>query len=144
VIILDTNVVSTLMNQLPEPLVVDWLDRQPSAKIWVTTISIYELRFGIAIMPDGRRRRELAAAFEVVLTEDLENRVLPFDEAAARASAELAARRRLAGNSMEIRDNQIAGIALVHRAVLATRNTKHFRGVGLRLIDPWSQKRSGG
>jgi len=137
VIILDTNVLSTLMRKMPDADVVEWLDRQPAESVWITSITLFEARLGIALLPDGKRRRALTSAFGRLLEEDLENRVLDFDTGAANEAAELAARRQRAGRPIDIRDTQIAGIALVRHATLATRNTRHFADLEINVIDPW-------
>ncbi|HEX4962615.1 MAG TPA: type II toxin-antitoxin system VapC family toxin [Thermoanaerobaculia bacterium] len=90
------------------------------------------------ILAEGRRRRQLDESFAKALEEDLESRVLPFDQAAAQAAGRIAAERRRAGRTVEIRDVQIAGIVNIRKATLATRNTRHFEGCGLVLVDPWS------
>lgn len=136
-ILLDTNVLSALMRSAPEPAVVSWLDRQPIESIWITSITLFETRLGLALLPRGRRRQALESAFEQLLQEDLENRVLDFDGAAAAEAAALAATRQRAGWPVDMRDTQIAGIALARRATLATRNLRHFQDTGLALIDPW-------
>jgi predicted nucleic acid-binding protein len=92
----------------------------------------------LEILASGRRRRLLEEAFAGALADDLEGRILPFDDGAAEAAATIAAARRRAGRSIEIRDVQIAGIAAARRAAIATRNLRHFEGLGLTLIDPWS------
>lgn len=140
-IVLDTNVVSTLMRREPEPAVVSWLDSLPAESVWTTCISVFEIRLGLEVLVDGRRRRALEEAFAKALAEDFENRVLPFDEAAAQAAGIIAAERRRAGRSVEIRDVQIAGITKARKATLATRNTRHFEGCGLTLVDPWAADR---
>ncbi len=137
-IVLDTNVLSALMRRAADPVVVDWLDAQPPESIWTTAITTFEVRFGLEILADGRRRKTLEAAFNEALDEDLAGRVLPFDAAAAAASAVIAGRQRGAGRPVEIRDVQIAGIVAARKAILATRNTRHFDGTGIALIDPWS------
>ncbi len=137
-IVLDTNVVSALMRREPDPIVVAWLDRVPAESIWTTAITIFEIRLGLEILAAGRRRRELEEAFAKALEEDLENRVLPLDQAAAQAAGRIAAERRRAGRTVEIRDVQIAGIVAVRKATLATGNLRHFEGCGLVLVDPWS------
>ena len=96
-IILDTNVLAALMRTVPEALVVAWLDRQPAKSVWITSITLFEARFGLALLPSGRRRQTLEAAFARLLKEDLENRVLDFDSAAATEAATLAAARQKAG-----------------------------------------------
>lgn len=137
-IILDTNVLSALMRSKPEAVVVNWLDRQPAESVWITSITVFETRFGLALLPKGRRRQALEAAFAQLLEEDLQNRVLEFDSAAAVEAATLAAVRQRAGRTVDIRDTQIAGIALAHRAEIATRNVKHFADLTVRVIDPWN------
>ena len=137
-IVLDTNVVSALMRREPEPTVVSWLDSLPAESVWTTSVTVFEIRLGLEILVEGRRRRELEEAFAKALEEDFENRVLSFDEAAAQAAGLIAAERRRAGRSVEIRDVQIAGIAKARKATLATRNTRHFEGCGLALVDPWA------
>src|SRR2546422_56180 len=119
-IILDTNVVSALMRKAPEGAVIAWLDRQPAESIWITSVTLFEARLGLALLPDGKRRKALESAFARLLEDDLENRVLEFDTSAAIEAAELAARRERAGQPVDIRDTQIAGIALARRAALAT------------------------
>ena len=136
-IVLDTNVLSTLMRKLPDAAVVRWLDRQPAESIWITSVTLFEARLGLALLPDGKRRAALASAFARLLEEDLQNRVLDFDTGAAIEAAELAARRQRAGRPVDIRDTQIAGIALARRATLATRNARHFADLKINVIDPW-------
>jgi len=138
VIVLDTNVLSALMRRAADPVVVDWLDVQAPESVWATAITTFEIRFGLQILADGRRRKALEEAWTRALEEDLGGRVLPFDQAAAEASATIAARQRASGRPVEIRDVQIAGIAAVRKATLATRNTRHFDGTGITLIDPWA------
>jgi predicted nucleic acid-binding protein len=129
--------VSALMRTLPEPSVVAWLDRQPAESIWITSITVFEARFGLGLLPQGRRRRALEAAFARLIEEDLENRVLDFDVAAANSAASLAAERRGAGRSADMRDTQIAGIVMARRATLATRNRRHFADLKVPVVDPW-------
>jgi hypothetical protein len=136
-IVLDTNVVSALMRREPDLVVEAWLDALPPESIWTTTITVFEVRLGLEIMAAGRRRRQLEDAFAKALEVDFESRVLPFDQAAAQAAGRIAAERRRVGRSVEIRDIQIAGIVNARKATLATRNTRHFEGCGLALVDPW-------
>jgi predicted nucleic acid-binding protein len=136
-IVLDTNVLSALMRSAPDREVIDWLDRQPPESIWITSISEFESRYGLALLPDGRRRKALESAFERLLKEDLENRILPFDSAAAAEAAMLAAKRQQSGQPVDMRDTQIAGIALARRATIATRNTRHFSGLNVDVVNPW-------
>jgi len=138
VIILDTNVLSALMRTRPETAVVDWLDRQPADSVWLTSITIFEARFGLALLPKGRKRMGLERAFDRVLKEDLSNRVLDFDSVAAAAAAQLAADRQRAGRVADLRDTLIAGIAQARRATIATRNARHFEGLDVPVVDPWN------
>jgi toxin FitB len=137
VILLDTNVLSALMRREADPVVVAWLDSQPPESIWTTAVTIFEIRFGLEVLAVGRRRRHLEDAFAKALSEDFDGRVLPFDQAAAEAAATISARQRRAGRPVEIRDVQIAGIAVARKASLATRNGRHFENLGIALIDPW-------
>ena len=137
-IILDTNVLSALMRLEPDPPVLRWLDLQAPQSIWITSITLFESRLGLALVPDGRRRRALESAFARLLDEDLENRVLPFDSDAALQAATLAAQRQRTGRTVDIRDTQIAGIAQARRATLATRNLRHFEGLTIPVLNPWS------
>jgi len=137
-IILDTNVLGALMRTNPEAPVVAWLDRQPAQSVWITSITLFEARFGLALLPSGRRRQGLEAAFARLLEEDLENRVLDFDGAAATEAASLAAARQKSGQPVDMRDTQIAGIALARRATFATRNLRHFRDLKISVVDPWA------
>ena len=138
-IVLDTNVLSVLMRRDTDPIVVRWLDRQSSESIWTTAVTVFEIRFGLDLLPPRRRRRGLEDAFRTILDEDLDGRILPFDQAAAEASATISAHRRRAGRPVEIRDVQIAGIVAARKARLATRNVRHFDGLNIALIDPWQE-----
>ncbi len=137
-IVLDTNVLSALMRREADPVVVAWLDTQPPESIWTTAITVFEIRFGLEILTNGRHRRSLQDAFAKALDQDFDGRVLPFDQTAAEAAAAIAAEQRRAGRPVEIRDVEIAGIAAARKATLATRNTRHFEGTGIALVDPWS------
>lgn len=136
-IILDTNVLSALMREPPDPAVVRWLDRQPRLSIWTNSITILEIRFGIAILPVGRRQALLSDAFEKALDEKLDRRIAVFDADSAHEASVLMAIRQRKGRVVELRDAMIAGIALVHRATLATRNTRHFDDLSTSVVNPW-------
>jgi predicted nucleic acid-binding protein len=140
VIILDTNVLSALMRTTPDAAVVDWLDRQPADSVWLSSVTVFETRFELALLPKGRRRRALEQGFETVLTDDVANRMLDFDSAAAAAAAQLAADRHKAGRPVDLRDTLIAGIALARRASIATRNTRHFEGLDVPVVNPWIER----
>lgn len=137
-ILLDTNVVSALMRRDTDNAVVAWLNDQPAESIWTTSVTVFEVRLGLEILDVGRRRRALEQAFDDLLRLDLQNRIQPFDDPAASAAASIAAKQRRSGRTVDIRDVQIAGIARARKATLATRNTRHFTGTGVPLIDPWS------
>lgn len=137
-IILDTNVLSALMQAAPEIAVVDWLDRQPAESIWITSITVFEAHLGIALLAKGRRQSALAAALGRLVSQDLANRVLDFDVSAAVEAAALAATRQKAGRPVDFRDTQIAGIALARRASIATRNVSHFEDLKVPILNPWS------
>jgi predicted nucleic acid-binding protein len=135
-IILDTNVLSAAMSA--DVNIAAWLDRQPHASIWTTTVTLLEIRFGLEIMPTGRRKIEREAAFERVLADTLEGRALSFDEHAALQTALVMAARQRAGKPRDLRDTMIAGIALAQRATLATRNVRHFDDLSVPVVDPWA------
>ena len=137
-IILDTNVLSALMQSSADLAVVSWVDRQAPEALWITSITVFEVRFGLALLPSGRRRRALERSFGLLVEEDLENRVLDFDVPAATAAGGLAAARQRAGRAADVRDTQIAGIAIARRATLATRNVRHFADLAVPVVDPWA------
>ena len=136
-ILLDTNVLSAMMRAADEPAVESWLDAQPPESVWTTTITVFEIRFGLTLLARGRRRARFEAAFERAIDDILGGRVLAFDRTAAEAAAAIAAERRRIGRPVDIRDVQIAGIAAARKATLATRNTRHFEGLGIALVNPW-------
>jgi predicted nucleic acid-binding protein len=141
-IVLDTNVISALMRATPDPTVVSWLDAQPAESVWTTSVCVFEIEYGLRILPDGKRRQALERTFAQALQEDLGGRVLGFDVAAARQAATIAAKLRAAGRAVHSRDVQIAGTVAARRGTLATRNTKHFAETGITLINPWDAESS--
>ena len=138
-IVLDTNVLSALMRHSPDRSVVEWLDQQPRTSIWTTSITILEIRYGLQILPIGKRRSALLQAFEKVLLEKIESRVAPFDTAAAQQAGDLMAVRHKKGRPGELRDTMIAGIVLASHAKLATRNTSQFEDLLVQVVNPWSR-----
>jgi hypothetical protein len=138
VILLDTNVISAFMKPEKDAAVAAWLDTQPRESLWTTAITVFEVRVGLDLMALDRRQQTLERAFARALEQAFDGRVVPFDESAAQAAGRIAAARRKIGRSLEIRDVQIAGIALARKASIATRNIRHFEGLGIPLIDPWS------
>lgn len=137
-IILDTNVVSALMQQQPDLQVVAWLDDQPAESVWINAVTLFESRYGLSLLPAGQRKKLLHERFEELLTQDLQNRIAYFDADAATHAANLAAQRKAQGRPVDMRDTFIAGIALSRRAILATRNTKHFDDLTTPVINPWA------
>src|SRR5271165_576332 len=137
VIILDTNVISELMRPMPATQVVRWIDKQPAAGLFTTSISEAEISYGIELLPRGKRREGLLAAAEAMFIDDFAGRVLGFDSNAARAFAAIAARRRALGKPISHPGAQIAALTRLHGAALATRNVADFDGCDIPLIDPW-------
>lgn len=137
-IILDTNILSSVMRETPDPIIVEWLDSQARESIWTTAITVFEIRLGLSILEKGKRRARLEQSFQLALEEILEGRVLPFDMISAITSADIAAKRRRKGITVDMRDTQIAGIAVAKRSTLATRNTKDFQDLPVSIINPWA------
>jgi predicted nucleic acid-binding protein len=140
VILLDTNVLSELMRPAPTAAVEAWIAAQPIAGLFISAITEAELRFGLALLPQGSRRSKLANAVETILAEDFAGRILPFDSGAAEAYATIAADRRKRGRPIAQFDAQIAAIARSRRAALATRNIANFELCGVPLLDPWRDR----
>lgn len=135
-IVLDTNVVSELMQSAPNEQVVACLDEWPSQSVWTTNVTVYEVRFGLEVMAAGRKCQRLESRFSIVLDDRLAGRVLDLNPDAAMAAA-VSAKLRAAGRPIEVRDAMIAGIVAARRGTLATRNAKHFADTGIALTDPW-------
>ena len=138
-IILDTDVLSEAMRDTPDHRFSTWFDGLPRLLVWTTAISLLEIRFGIERLPTGRRRSALASALERTVTDDLDGRIIAFDTEAASETAILMAQRQRTGRPGDLRDSMIAGIAIAHRATLATRNTRHFADLPIPVVDPWQQ-----
>ena len=134
--VLDTNVLSALMQEVPDQNVVAWLDRQPRTSIWTTSITVLEVRFGLQTMPGGGRRSALIQSFKELLNQ-IDHRVVPFDVAAAEQASDLMAFCHQKGRPVALRDAMIAGIVMAQHATLATRNTAQFEDISVPLIDPW-------
>lgn len=139
-IILDTNVVSELLRPAPEQRVEQWLSALDGTRVFLTTVTEAELRYGVALMPDGRRRTAISLMLDRILREDFAGRKLPFDSPAAEAFAEIASARRAAGHPIAQADGMIAAIAHSVAAPIATRNVKDFEGCGIEIINPWESE----
>ncbi len=140
-IVLDTHVVSELMRATPEPAVLAWLQRTSSTGLYTTAVTVSEIRYGIARLPEGRRRHTLHQAANEIFAA-FPRQVLPFDLAAATAYADVVAGRERDGNPISGFDAQIAAICRSQAATLATRNTKDFTDTGISIIDPWQETTS--
>ena len=137
-IVLDTNVISELTRRVPAPGVISWLDSFAAAEVATTAITAAELLYGVAKMPTGHRKTELAVAVDGLLNDDFQNRILAFDEPAARRYADVVATRERLGRPIGPADAQIAAICRAAGAALATRNISDFDGTGIKLINPWT------
>ena len=137
--LLDTNVVSELMRESPEPAVARWVSDHPVEDLFLSAVSEAELRYGAAILPSGRRRETLFFfKIEEMLGDAFEDRVLPFDSDAARAYGYIGAARRSAGRPVASADRRIAATAAARRMRLATRNVRDFEEMGIEVVDPWA------
>lgn len=139
-IVLDTNVISEAMKPEPAPVVRDWLDAQAADTLYLSSVTIAEILFGIGALPDGRRKGKLATMLDGLLGL-FEGRILPFDTDAARHYAGLAVAARNAGKGFPTPDGYIAAIATAHGFAIATRDASAFHAAGVRVIDPWSAGR---
>jgi toxin FitB len=136
-IILDTNILSELMKSKRSEIVCNWVAQQSLMRLFITTITQAEILYGIALLPAGKRRDELSQAAQLMFSEDFAGRVLPFDQAAAVAFANIASQRRRSGTPISQADAQIAAICYTHGATIATRNFSDFEGCGISIINPW-------
>lgn len=135
-IILDTNVLSALMLREPDRIIEAWLDRQPGSSVWTTSVTLFEIRFRLEVMPVGRRREVFSQDFDKLLTS-INYRIIPFDNEAAHEAGILMASRKLKGRPRELRDTMIAGIVLSRHATLATRNVRDFEDISAAVVNPW-------
>jgi toxin FitB len=136
-ILIDTNVVSEMMKQVPNESVVAWLDAQIAETLHLSAVSYAELLLGIAVLPEGRRKADLGAALAGQAAALFGPRFLPFDASAANAFASAMSQARATGRAIGFADGQIAATAATHGLAVATRDTRPFEAVGLRVINPW-------
>ena len=137
-IVVDANVISELMRGEPHPAVLSWVAAQPRALLYTTYVCQAENLYGIAALPEGRRRAALTAAAEAMFAEDFAGRLLPFEARAATRCPEIVLARLQAGEPIEKFDALIAATALAAGASIATRDTGGFAGCGVTVIDPWA------
>jgi hypothetical protein len=137
-IVLDTNAFSEAFRPAPDPRATATLRTWPLTEVFLTAVTVAEVRVGIARMPAGRRQLTLFDATEGILADSFVGRVLPFDLNSAAYYADLVADRFAAGRPISVADGQIAAICRQHGATLVTRNVRDFEGMGLDLIDPWA------
>jgi toxin FitB len=136
--LLDTNVISELSKPLPSQAVLNWFTATPAQQIYISSVTLCEIEFGLALMPAGKRRDALLSSTKDLLRVDFEGRCLNLDANCATAYGQLAAAQQLSGRACSTEDAMIAAMALTHKFVLVTRNTKDFQGIaGLKVIDPW-------
>jgi toxin FitB len=136
-VILDTNVLSETLKPAPSPFVAAWFQATNRSSIYTTAITMAEVLYGVQVLPNGARKRALAAAALKIFEVEMTGRILDFTEDAARAYAGIMARSRAQGRPMSSMDAMIASISLSRRAALATRNTRDFEDCGVRLVNPF-------
>lgn len=136
-ILLDTNVISELWKREPNGNVLDWMDGQAIETLYLSAVTVAELRFGLAAMPEGRRRTIYQTRLEEEVLPAFDKRVLPFDLGASWTYAELMARAKGAGKSIGKADGYIAAIAAANGLVVASRDISPFKAGGLKVINPW-------
>lgn len=138
-ILVDTNVISEPLRQAPEARVIEWIDAQPLETLYLSAITVAELRFGVASLPAGKRRDRLHDSLETRVLPLFANRVLPFDLAASQAYATLMAKARTAGLAIGVADGYIAATAAANGMIVATRDTAPFEATGVPVINPWER-----
>jgi hypothetical protein len=137
-IILDTNAISEPLRATGDPAVLTWLDQQDVETLYLTAITVAELRFGIAVLPSGKKRQRLEDEFEQHILSLFEGRILPFDEAVTTTYAEIRAKAKSTGKAIGMADAFIAAIAVHHGFTIATRDVSPFKFAGIPVINPWS------
>ncbi len=138
-IVLDTNVISEVVRPSPASEVIEWLNLQESSDLYVTTITLGEISYGVEVLPDGHRRTSLSRAVNRFVDQAFGDRVLVFDQESAHEYGQVMAGRRKLGRPLGAPDGQIAAITRRHRFQLATRNLKDFEECGIGLINPFNR-----
>jgi len=136
-ILIDTNIISEIMSQSPSTNVLNWVNNQDSVSLYVSTITLAEINYGLMIMSDGQRKKMLTERFRFFITKAFEQRILVFNEDAALQYAEVMGHRKEVGRPMSVPDGQIAAIARSNNLKMATRNSRDFDECGLILINPF-------
>lgn len=136
-ILLDTNIISELMKKVPSANVINWLDQQDVTQLFITSITIAEISYGLNALPTGERRRYLEDAFNKSIRDTFKHRILFFDETAAHQHGKLMSHRKQLGKPLSILDGQIAAVVSIHGASLATRNVRDFSDCEIDLINPF-------
>lgn len=136
-ILLDTNVVSEPLRQAPDARVIAWIDAQALDTLFLSAITVAELRAGVALLPAGKRRAALHTSLETQVLPLFSGRVLPFDMGCTQSYADLMARTRASGMGIATADATIAAIAAANGLTVATRDTGPFEAAGVAVINPW-------
>jgi predicted nucleic acid-binding protein len=137
-IVLDTNVVSEMMEAQPAAEVAAWLNEVDKDSLWLNAVLVFEIKGGFDAMDDGRRKKRFLAALDALVEVVFRERVLPLDLAAASAAARIDAERKRVGRPVEVKDTLMAGIAVSRGAAIATRNVRHFADLPVPVIKPWA------
>ena len=140
-ILVDTNVISEPMKG-GDPRIAAWLDRQAAETLFISTVSVAEILFGVAALPAGKRRTRLAEAFESEILSLFEGRIMSFDLPAARAYAAVMSGAQARGLSLSVSDGQIAAIAVANELLVATRDEAPFNAAGVKTVNPWTEQTS--
>lgn len=136
-ILLDTNVMSEMMKLTPAPQVMDWIDQKKNISLFVSTVTIAEISYGLNALPEGKRRQQLEEAFDKAIRLGFEHRIMPFDASAAHVYGKIMAQRKAAGRPLSAPDGQIAAIAHAQGFILATRNGRDFIDCGIEIVNPF-------
>lgn len=139
-IVVDTNIISEFMLTKPDPTVIDWFNQQNSRNLYVTVITLAEVGYGLSLIPDGQRKRNLESRFKGFVAKAFEERVLDFDKASVDAYIDISSSRKKMGLTISMADAQIAAISRVHNFSISTRNTKDFDFCGIELINPFEAR----
>jgi predicted nucleic acid-binding protein len=137
-IVIDTNVISELMKPSPQPKLISWVDSQNATQLFITTITIAEISYGLSVLPDGTRKRHLEDSFHKALNDAFKHRILSFGETAAPAYGKIMGHRKQLGRPLSMADGQIAAIAAAHNYSIATRNMTDFVDCEVEVINPFA------